>query len=318
MRFLRNSAFALALSIASMAGFIGNALAQVYPSTTPTYIPTALLPAATLTAAGSVVFQTNGQATLLFRVAGTNTGVAATIQGTEQRGGTPAWTNLGVQVVGGAGRITNVIGNGLYKVNVAGFAQVRLNLTAISSGSIVVTASAGQGEDFLTTIPAVRASFSAAASIGTGATTHFLSMIGSATKTVRITKAECSGMATAAVSVSISGELASTADSGDAGTTVTATAQDSTNVAATSVVKSHTTSPTSGTLIGLVRAGVLTLPAIGGTPLVPARSLRWTFGDGPGEQPIVLRGIAQSFSLNTGAAFGSGAAVGCSLTWTEE
>ena len=54
------------------------------------------------------------------------------------------------------------------------------------------------------------------------------------------------------------------------------------------------------------------------TPITPANVLAWSFGDRPGAQQVILRGVAQSFSLNTSAAFGSGGAVGCALEWTEE
>jgi hypothetical protein len=284
------------------------------PANNPTYIPAAVLPSTTLTAPGSVVFQTNSVGTLYFNLSGTNTGLAATIQGAVMRAGTLTWVNLSA-IQTSYGLVTNISANGLYRVNASGFAQIRLNLTAIASGSLAVAASAGMGQSLEDTLPVSRATYSAAALIGTGATTHFLTIAGSATTTIRITHVECSGKATAALAVNITAEVDSTADSGDAGTTLTATPHDPNVLAAAAVVKTHTTSPTPGTLTGLVRAGTMTI--VNAATPVSESTISWDFGNRPAEAEVYLRGVAQSFSLNTSAAFGTGAAVGCSVTWTE-
>jgi hypothetical protein len=314
--------------IVALVGLVGGLLlvggdeprrakAQNYPTNNPVYIPNAILAVQTLAAPGVVNFQNNGVGTLVMRLAGTNTGVAGTLQCTESRAASPTYTNVGVQtvVVGGA-RGVNITGNGLYKANVAGFAQCQFNLTAISTGSVTVAMSGGPNDDFVSSLPAVRPTYSGAALIATGATTHFLSLAGSATTTVRVTRVSCSGYATSAITVDITAEIDSTADTVDAGTTITMVPHDSTSPAATAVLKSHTTSPTRGTLVGNVRAGELTLGLPAAT--TPPTKLEWTFGPRFGAQEIVLRGVAQSFSLNTSAAFGTGASVGCDLEATEE
>lgn len=229
------------------------------------------------------------------------------------------WTNSGIAAVGGVQQ-ASITATGLYKLNVSGIAQVRLNVSALTSGVTYVTQSAGQGDELVRTAPFLRASYSASALIATGATNHFLVLAGSATKTVRVTHAECSGKATASINVNITAEVDSTADTGDAGTAVTATPHDSNNPAATATVLSHTTSPTPGTLVGLVRAGAMNVVVAteSATDFPSPNVLSWDFGNRPGAQEVVLRGVAQSFSLNTSAAFGTGAAVGCAVEFTEE
>ena len=313
---------AAALVVGLLLGALSDrpARGQAYPTNNPTYIPNAILAVQTLSAPGVANFQNNGVGTLIMRLAGTNTGVAGTLQCTESRAASPTYTNIGVQIVGvGSPRVVNITGNGLYKANIAGCAQCQFNLTAISTGSVTVAMSGGPNDDFVSSLPAVRPTYSAAAIIATGATTHFWSIAGSATRTVRVTRVECSGKATAAINVNISGEVDSTADSVDAGTAATAVPHDSTFPAATAAVVSHTTSPTSGTLVGLVRSGAMSI-ANASTPVYnTAPPLAWNFGGTrPGTAEIVLRGVAQSFSLNTSAAFGTGAAVGCSWEWSEE
>jgi hypothetical protein len=231
----------------------------------------------------------------------------------------PFWSTLAVDKVGGplavgAPRQTQINTAGLYRVNVSGYAQVRLNVQALTSGVTYFDAVAGVGTAFVTTAPNLRNTYSAAAIIGTGATSHFLVLPGNATTTVRVTRVACSGAAAAALNLRISAEL-SAADTGDAGTALTSTPHDSNNPAAASVVLTHTTSPTPGALIGLVRAADVML---GTVATINPTFLEWTFGTRPWEQEIVLRGVNQLFSLDSSVAFGGSAAVGCDITWTEE
>jgi hypothetical protein len=307
----RLGAFLFALFLPALA------LAQVYPTNNPTYLPNAVLASATLSAPGSVTFQNNGVDTLVIRLLGTYTGLVGIFEGTESRGTSPTWTALSAQGINGLPRVSSVSANGAFSLNVSGWAQVRFRVTGISTGSVAVTMSGNGGAQQIGVLPLTRATYSAAAIIATGATTHFMSIAGSATMTVRITHVECDGKATGAIAVNITGELDSTADTVDAGTAVTPVKHDQNNAAVTATVVTHTTSPTSGTLIGNVRTGTLSL-ANATTPVYQTTPLAWDFGGNPGEQEVVLRGVAQSFSLNTSAAFGTGAAVACTVTWTEQ
>jgi hypothetical protein len=310
----------LAGSLLALAA--GGLRAQSYPTNSPSYVPQALLPAQTLTATGaSTPFLVNGVQTLYIRITGTFSALSATVQGTEalRSGATPAWTNLAVDPVGtGAtgGRVAAISAAGLYKINVSGLSEIRLNVATLTGTNVIVSWSGGYGTEFARTLPVIRNSYSAASLIATGATTHFLTIFGSATKTVRVTHAECSGTATAAAEVQITAEVVSAVDSVDAGTAVTGVPHDSADAAASAVVTKHTTSPTSGALVGLVRAASMMLGAV--ATALPPTILSWDFGTRPGEQEIVLRGVAQGLGFNTSAAFGTGASVGCALGWTEE
>jgi hypothetical protein len=229
------------------------------------------------------------------------------------------WSSMSVDQVGGW-RAATITGVGLYRVNVSGAAAVRLNVSALTSGTTYVDFSASPGEEFVRTNPMTRTTYRASASIGTGATTNFMVMAGSATKNVIVTKTECSGRATAAIVVGIEADLRSTADSGDAGTAVTATPLDSNMPAATATVLSHTTSPTPGTLIGAVAAGQLgiVLAAPTATDFPMPNVLTFRYGELPGSQQIVLHGVAQEYSLTTSSAFGTAAAVTCTIEWQED
>jgi hypothetical protein len=230
------------------------------------------------------------------------------------------WNNAAVDQVGGWRVSSPITATGLYKLNVSGAAAVRLNVSALTSGVTYVDFSASPGEEFVRTNPMTRATYRASASIGTGATTNFLVLAGSATKNVIITHADCSGRATAAIVVGIEADLRSTADSGDAGTAVTATPLDSSMGAATATVVSHTTSPTPGTLTGAVAVGqlgiVVAAPSVTDFPM--PNVLNFEFARWPGSSQVVLHGVAQEFSLTTSAAFGTAAAVTCNLEWQED
>jgi hypothetical protein len=308
----------LKTSVAALAVFaaIPAALAQTVPASNPTYIPQALEPAAMIATgvASNYAYQVNGAGAVLMTIAGSPSGLAAVVQGAVSRSGTIAWVNIPADQVGGP-RVAAIVSAGTYHINSAGYAQVRLAVSALTSGATTVAFSGGLGQSFETILFQPRASFSAASLIATGATTHFLVVAGSATKAVRITHVECSGFATTAINEQITAEIDSAADTVDAGTALTVTPHDSTNVAATATVVKHTTSPTSGALVGLVRAGAMIL---GNAATVPPTGLSWDFGNRPGEQEIVLRGVAQQFALNTSAAFGTGGSVGCAVTLTEE
>jgi hypothetical protein len=229
------------------------------------------------------------------------------------------WSNMSVDQVGGW-RASTITGVGLYRINVSGAAAVRLNVSALTSGITYVDFSASPGQEFVRTNPMTRATYRASVSIGTGATTNFLVLAGSATKNVIVTHADCSGRATAAIVVGIEADLRSTADSVDAGTPVTATPLDSGMAAATATVVYHTTSPTPGTLTGAVAVGQLgiVLAAPTATDFPMPNVLNFEFSRWPGSSQVVLHGVAQELSLTTSAAFGTGAAVTCNLEWQED
>ena len=117
--------------------------AQVSPYTNPTYIPTQILPPTTVgTGASTTVFNNNGSGAMVLSVSGTFTGLTSTVQGTAQRTGTPTWTSVPVVPVGTSTFQSTITAAGQYKFDITGFAQIRLSVTALSTGSAVIAASA--------------------------------------------------------------------------------------------------------------------------------------------------------------------------------
>lgn len=308
---------AAVFAIASIAVPAAPALAQAYPSQTPVYIPTPVVAATACTAACDVTFITNGVGTAVVRVSGSGTGVAAIVQGTSDRA-SATWSTLPISAVGGA---TNnaIAGTGLWRVDTTGLATIRVHLTAVT-GSVSISISGAPAAGVVQSAPQRKATYSAAiaALAPASSATDFFTLTGSATTTVRVTGVQCSGISTAAATATVVGLVRSTANSGGTATTPTAVKFDSSSPAATAVLSAYTANPTTGTLTGNVRAGHLTTVTTA-TSAFAAPVLGWTFGRDTGEQEIVLRGAAQSFSLNgNGASFTSGASLNCSVTWTEE
>lgn len=294
------------------------ALAQAYPPN-PTYHPTAVLAPVTCSAACDVVFNTNGLGTATIRVGGAGTGIAAVVQAANDRAASPTWTNVGVHPVGGA-TASSISATGIYRVNTAGMAQIRVHLTAVT-GSVTIGGAGTPSSGIVLAAPDRKATYSASITglAPAASATDFFTISGSATTTIRVTEASCSGVSTAAATATVVGLLRSTANTSGTSTSPTVVPLDSANPAGTAVVKAYTANPTTGTLIGNIRVGSLSTntaatSAFSNSPVV------WRFGSNAGaEQEVVLRGVAQSFALNgNGASFTSGAALNCTVTWTEE
>jgi hypothetical protein len=295
------------------------AVAQTYPSTTPTYIPTAVLAPASLSAPGSVTFITNGVGTLTARLTGTYTGLTGIFEGTSETGTSPTWTQIRAVPVGGRVSVLSVSANGYWRVNTTGFAKVRFRATAISTGSVTVAMSGTPAAGIVQQDTVKRETYSAAFTglSPAASATDFFTLTGSASVTVRIKSVECSGISTAAATATIVALRRSTANSAGTSSALTATKHDSQAAAASATALSYTANPTTGTLAGNLRAGKLSTVTAASTALA-APTLRWIFGDSDA-QDVVLRGTAEVFALNgAGASFSSGTALDCSVTWTEE
>lgn len=306
------------LSIAALilAAAPSLALAQTYPSSNPTYVPTAVLPATTCAAACDVVFNVNGISTVSFRIAGAGTGIAAVIQGANDRSSSPTYSTLTVQGIGGI-RQSTVTATGLYRVNTAGLASVRFHLTAVT-GSVTIGGAGTLDAAENVALPARKATYSASivALAPAASATDFLTLTGSASATVEVTHAECSGISTAAATATVEALLRSTADSAGTPSAMTAVPHDSTDPAAAGTVTAYTANPTTGSLVGIVRAGKLTTNTAATSAFVAA-PLAWDFGSGE-NQTVVLRGATQVFALNgAGASFTAGSALNCAITWIE-
>jgi len=303
--------------IAAVAMIFGPviALAQQYPVANPTYIPSAILPVASLAAPGDITMQLNGIGSVVLDVAGTNTGVAAVVQGTNSRGASPTWKALGCLPLGGAsGEVQTITGNVTCRLSVTGLAQLRFHMTAISTGSVAVSMAGTQAAGIVGQASIKRATYSASttAFAPAASATDFLTLKGSATTTVRIDRVACSGTSTAPGKALVVALVRSTADTGTP-VALTAVPHDSSDPAATALAGTFAANPTTGTLIGNVRSAVLELTdgTIAAPPLV------WDFGTEQRES-LTLRGVAQQFALNgNGASFPTGAALSCSVEWDE-
>lgn len=145
--------------------------------------------------------------------------------------------------------------------------------------------------------------------------TDFLTITGSAGKTVFVSRISCTGTSTAAASIPVQLVRRSTADLTGTSTSPTVVPNDPSNSAGTAVVRAYTANPgTLGTLVGPVRAGnILTNVPAGNT----AAPTVWSFG--PEEmQPMVLRGATQVLAVNANAgSFSAGTLLQCDVEWVE-
>lgn len=151
--------------------------------------------------------------------------------------------------------------------------------------------------------------------------TDFFNIFGSATKTIRITRIEILGEATANNQIDI--VLVKRSTAGTLGsavlTNLTAVPHDSNNAAATAVVSTVGTAnyTTLGTLVGNVQSRSLSLPNPS-TSTISSPSIVFDFTN-RNEQGIVLRGITQQIAFNGNAeSLPSGTVLDINITWTEE
>lgn len=138
-------------------------------------------------------------------------------------------------------------------------------------------------------------------------------IIGSATKTVRVTRVSVSGQAGTAINTPIVLVKRSTAASGGTCAGATEVPIDSTSAAATAAVTTCTANPTLGTGVGSVASQAIFLS----TATTQPRAADFIFGT-EGGQPIVLRGVAQNVAVNLNGVSVSSGVVNVTFEWTEE
>jgi hypothetical protein len=154
--------------------------------------------------------------------------------------------------------------------------------------------------------------------------TDFLVLQGSATKKVILRSANCTGTSTAAGSTVVSVTERSTANSGGtAGTAPTIVALSPSDPAATATVAYYTANPTLGTSAGIVSVGLVqtVAPASDVATLGNVPTFNYTYNPVGtiGIKPPSISGVASSFALNAGAtSFATGAALSCTVVWTED
>ena len=145
--------------------------------------------------------------------------------------------------------------------------------------------------------------------------TDLITIVGSETKIIKVLNITVSGMQTTAGSVIVSLLRRSSSNSGGTTVPIYPVLRDSTNPAATAVLKAYTAKPSSvGTLIGMVAVRRLYLPAgiLGQQELFHVDFSR-DFG-----QPLTLRGDDEVLAVNLASATIVGGSFVFNITWTEE
>ena len=143
--------------------------------------------------------------------------------------------------------------------------------------------------------------------------TNLLELVGSATKTVKLRRVRLSGFAGTAISVPVSLNYQSAADTGGTATQPTVVPNDPGDAAGTAVLNAYTANPTVGTTVGALAQGSLHLPATTGSGEV----LDFTW-DRPGVKCPTIRGVAQCLSVNLNGTSVSSGKVEAYVEWTEE
>ena len=143
--------------------------------------------------------------------------------------------------------------------------------------------------------------------------TDMCTLTGSATRRVKVRRVIFTNVSVATVTEPIAIVKRSSANTG-AGTTLAVVSYDSANATSTvSLSEVWTAAPTVGTLVGVLADINISFPS--GT--LATISAPYTFEFGSLGQPIVLRGIAQSVSINLSGITLTGT-VGCTFEWTED
>lgn len=146
--------------------------------------------------------------------------------------------------------------------------------------------------------------------------TDVIVLVGSATKTIMITKFEITPAATANGSLDFYVYKRTTADTGGTSTATAITPNDSSNPAPTAVAKLYSANPSAlgtGSLVGATRVTLAAKSPNG----VAIQTWAESFGTG-NQQPIVLRGVNESLCINLGGqTMPTGIDIYFTLEWVE-
>jgi len=184
------------------------------------------------------------------------------------------------------------------------------------SGSLPITIASDQST-INVTLDSVKQTYSAAfiGLVPAATPTDVFTIIGSATKTIRITSIRVSVSTTAGSGILTNMNLVkrSTADTGGTSSTATIVPHDSNNAAGTAVVRGYTANPTLGTAVGPIRA----VRYAATNAAAANQEIFIEFGTRP-SQTIVLRGITQQLCVNFGSTTVTGGISNFNIEWTEE
>lgn len=150
------------------------------------------------------------------------------------------------------------------------------------------------------------------------AATDVLQIIGSATKTVCITKIKVSATATGAAEMDIYGYKRSALNTGGTSTHPTPVKYDSLNLAATATANLYSANPTALGAGSLFFGTQFVIPGTNGNTWLPMIPVVYEYGNST-SQPLTLRGVNESFSISLGGnALPAGLGLYMSIEWTEQ
>jgi hypothetical protein len=144
--------------------------------------------------------------------------------------------------------------------------------------------------------------------------TDVFTISGSSTKTIKIYRVLFYLTATTGSNATILGLRRSSLNTGGTSTLLTNVVHDTTNPAATAVVRSYTANPTLGTLVGNMFTFGVYVSGGGTIGSIPFSYLI----ENPIVEPIILRGTSQLFAVNMGGVTFSGNSARATVIWTEE
>lgn len=181
------------------------------------------------------------------------------------------------------------------------------NLRALltdASGRLVTSSVDGQKATYSASIVGLVAANTA---------TDIFTIFGSATKTIRVTRLTLTGTQTTATQNNFLVIKRSTANTAGTSTTPAAVPHDSTNPAATAVVRAYTANPTLGTTVGTIIARKVYI----GTATGNSDEFISEFGT-RNCQAVVLRGTGECLSVNLNSVTVTGNNLNIRIEWTEE
>ena len=142
MKLLKLALAALFLATQSIASF-----AQVYPVTTPVYIPSAVEQPTVCNTTCDVTFVISGVSTVAFQLTALTGTITASVQGTNEAPSVaaPTWTTLNMTPYGGGSTVTSVSAIGMWTVNTTGLTKIRAHVSALSTGPVTINMTGASG-----------------------------------------------------------------------------------------------------------------------------------------------------------------------------
>lgn len=150
------------LGVAALAAILGfsstlPAVSQTYPTSSPVYIPSAVLPKVSLVAAGDYYFSANGVAGASVRFSSVTGTMVASIQGSNDplpiANASANWTAIYAVPADGSGAGANSFSaNGLWLFNTSGFTRFRVHVSTLTAGTVSLNAAATPGPNVVYTV----------------------------------------------------------------------------------------------------------------------------------------------------------------------